>query len=112
MSEHAEQLFVNPSRLFEDGARAKQMRREHIASIFAPPPEPEAADVLDALVDTVAERIIQRLEQAEPEPSSADAAGSGGFDGGARQIPPPPISHDRTILALLRTRGADVGLHL
>jgi hypothetical protein len=35
MSDEPEILFRNPSRMFEDGARAKQAHRQYLAEIFA-----------------------------------------------------------------------------
>lgn len=104
------ELFADPRKIFDDGVRAKQAQREHLATIFAPP-EPEATDdeaTLDGLADVVAERILQKLT-AEPEPEQAAGAG-GGFDGGARRsLPPPPESHGQWLSRVLRERRADRG---
>jgi hypothetical protein len=111
VNEPDELLFSDPSKLFEDGLAAKEEERQRLGRIFAPEPEPaEDEATLDELADVVAERILEKLAAAPaPEPPGQDAAAVGGFDGGARPIPLVSVSHDQTLLALLRTRGADVG---
>jgi hypothetical protein len=119
MSESEYTPFSDPRRLFADGHAAKQAHRDHLGAIFAPR-EPEAADdeaVLDTFVDAVAERIIERLDQAEPEPERqvTGAAARGGFDGGARSGQPRagrPETHAETLVRILRSRSGDVGIHL
>jgi hypothetical protein len=108
-----DQLFVNPARLFDDGARAKVMHREHLGRIFAPEPEPAAEEAtLDELADVVAERIVEKLA-AEPEPEQEPAGPGGAFDGGARaNMPGPPESHNQWLTRVLRERRADVGADL
>jgi hypothetical protein len=105
-----DELFVNPARLFDDGARAKVMQREHLGRIFAPEPEPADDEVmLDELADSVAERILAKLA-AELEPEQEPAGAEGGFDGGARaSLPPPPESHNQWLTRVLRERLADRG---
>jgi hypothetical protein len=119
MSESEHTPFSDSRRLFADGHAAKQAHREYLGAIFAPR-EPEAADdeaLLDTFVDAVAERIIERLDQAEPEPEprAAGASGRGGFDGGARPGQPSarrPETHAETLVRILRSRSGDVGIHL
>jgi hypothetical protein len=106
-----DELFADPRKIFDDGVRAKQAQREHLATIFAPP-EPEATDdeaALVVLADAVAERLLERLGQPEPGPGP-QAAGAAGFDGGARRsLPPPPVSHGQWLSQVLRERRADRG---
>jgi hypothetical protein len=50
--------------------------------------------------------------QPQPQAQQRDERGrfSGGFDGGARQSPPPPTpTHDQTLAQLFRSKAADVG---
>ena len=88
MSEPAEKLFANPSRLFKDGARAKQRHREYLAEIFAPPePEPEPETAAD-LVHQIAEAVVDHVRDLAEQTEDAGVASEGsGFDGGARRRP-------------------------
>ena len=46
----------------------------------------------------------------DPEPEADATSNVPGFDGGARQTPPPPApSHNETLIALVRSRQADTG---
>jgi hypothetical protein len=104
-----DELFADPRKIFDDGARAKELHRQRLGSIFAPEPEPaEDEATLDELADVVAERILEKLA-AEPEPEDPAGAG-GGFDGGARRsLPQPPPSHGEWLSQVLRERRADRG---
>jgi hypothetical protein len=107
------ELFSNPRELIRDGHIAKQLRRQHLGSIFSPAPKPTDDEVvLDRLIDHVAGRVVERLV-GEPEPEQPETAeAAGGFDGGARaSVPLPPPSHDSLLIELLRSRAADVGGH-
>jgi hypothetical protein len=108
-----DELFADPRKIFDDGARAKELHRQRLGSIFAPP-EPEATDDEAALVelaDVVADRVVERLA-GEPEPEQAAEAGAvgRGFDGGARRnLPQPPEAHGLWLSRVLRERWADRG---
>jgi hypothetical protein len=104
--------FTDPRRVIQDGRIAKEQERERLGRIFVPEPEPsDADDVLDELVDAVAERIVERVQAAEPEQPRADASDrGGGFDGGARPGGLRRVeTHAETLLRILRTRAADRG---
>jgi hypothetical protein len=113
MSAEEYQLFSDPRRAIEDGRIAKAESQQRLAAIFAPP-EPEASDadaVLDEFVNAVAERIVERVQAARPEPETQAAGAAGqGFDGGARPGQPRRVeTHDETLVRLLRSRAADRG---
>jgi hypothetical protein len=70
VSAEPDAVFVNPSRLFQDGARAKQAHREFLAAILtgSRTPEDDADLVLDdaayeRFVDDVAESVVAKLRE-------------------------------------------------
>jgi hypothetical protein len=107
MSDEPEILFRNPSRMFEDGARAKQAHRQYLAEIFAGAYASEAE--ADAAIDDAAYERFRRPGRRRRPPQARGAelmdeaalvalltrrakatkpvtkpTSSGGFDGGCR----------------------------
>jgi hypothetical protein len=119
VSEPESEQRVDPGELFdyEASVARKRARQADLAAALHGAREPVLEDAelaWDVLVDEVVERLARRL-QAPPEtepPAEAADPGPGGFDGAARQpLPPPPPSHEQTLLRVLASRAADSGAH-
>ena len=64
MTEPADELLVDPARLFGDARTAKALRQRTLAeALTRGDPEQEADVRLDELVDLIAERVIVKLEE-------------------------------------------------
>ena len=115
MTEHAEELGHNPSRLFTDGRAAKQAHREHLADVLTGPaqeqPEADAlaeriATMIGPVIDAAVDAVLSGRADGPPAPAPA----APGFDGGAREnVPLPPPTHDEFLVTLIRQSLADRG---
>jgi hypothetical protein len=111
-AEREYELFSDPRRVVEDGRIAKAKNQQRLAAIFAPPePEPSDADAaLDELVDAVAERIVERVQAVEVEPTpEGRAAGRGSTEAPGPAGRRRRESHDEWLTRVLRERRADRG---
>jgi hypothetical protein len=64
MSEPADDLLRDPTALFADARTAKALRQRALAEALTQPAgQADLAPSIDELVDLVAEKVVQRLEE-------------------------------------------------